>query len=228
MKKTLLLFSFVFLAICGFAQSVSFGVRGGVTLADQHIKKGIPYYQFNTSPITTFSFGGFADIRKGAFSLQPGIFFSGQGGETKGRYAPQIEDQSSYSLSDLKSKLWCAEAPVDVIYHLPVPFINIYVGAGPYVAMGLTGSGSGIQSNVYPDNPAQNSRLNFSQKVSFGSDGYRLFQFGANAIAGVQFKNHWLINIGYDLGLTSINHDNPGYANIKNDQFTVSVGYGFK
>jgi hypothetical protein len=74
MKKILLLFSFVFLSACGFAQSVFFGVRGGVTWANQQIGGASPYFHISTSPITTFSVGGFVDIRRGAFSLQPGIF----------------------------------------------------------------------------------------------------------------------------------------------------------
>lgn len=228
MKKTLLIFSFVILSISAIAQTISYGVRGGISFAHQEVKGFPPYYQFNTDPITTFSIGGFVDIRRGNFSLQPGIFFSGQGGETKGRYNPPVADQPVYSLSDLKSRLWYVQVPINIIYHLPAPFNNVYVGAGPYVAVGLFGNASAIESTVYPNNPAQNSTMNQAVKVSFGSDGYRLLQLGANALAGVRLKNRWLFNVGYDLGLTSISHNNPGYLNIKDSQFTVSAGYYLK
>jgi len=222
MKKILLLFSFVFLSICGFAQSVSFGVRGGITLANNQIRAASPDYHPNTSPITTFSVGGFADITRGDFSLEPGIFFSGQGGESK---TPPASYQTGYWLSDSKERLWYIEIPIDIIYHLPGLFKNVYVGAGPYIATGISGNESIIVSEVFPNNPAQNTRTTVDYKV-FGAEGYRRFQLGANAITGVRFKNHWLINIGYDLGLTSIT--NPGEANIKDSQFTLSLGYAFK
>lgn len=225
MKKTLLLFSFIFLSICGFAQSVSFGVRGGITWASERLRFDEPNYHTSASPITTFSVGGFADITCGDFSLEPGIFFSGQGGENK---YPPVSNQTTYWLSESTMRLWYIEVPIDIIYHLPAPFKNVYVGAGPYIAAGISGKDLGTVSEFFPDNPALNNRTYNDYKVRFDPDDYRRFQFGANAIAGVRFKNHWLINIGYDLGLTAITHVNIGENNIKNDQFTVSVGYCFK
>jgi hypothetical protein len=102
------------------------------------------------------------------------------------------------------------------------------VGVGPYIAIGISGNASGIESTVYPNDPAQNTQMRLDEKVNFGSEGYRRFQFGANAVAGIRVKNRWIFNISYDLGLTSLNHDNLGYLNIKDNQFTLSVGYYFK
>ena len=232
MKKILLLFSFIGFSISAFAQSVSFGVRGGVSFANQQWTNETANDEtFTHKGITTFSAGVFADIKYGHFSVQPGFFLSGQGGESFLYFNPRLPSGQQFFVSQFsKVNLLYGQIPVDLVYHIPIGVGNIYFGAGPYAAIGLSGKITGTTDRTVSSDSSQNFHATFSNKAKFGGDStdYKSVYFGANAIAGIQFKNGILFNVGYDLGLSSINHVYPGYLAVKDDQFTISIGYRFK
>ena len=232
MNKILLLVSFIGFSTSAVAQSVSFGVRGGISFANQQwANQTVNNETINHKGITTFSAGVFADIKYGHFSVQPGFFLSGQGGESFLYFNPQLPTGEHFVVSEVyKVNLLYGQIPVDLVYHIPVGVGNIYFGAGPYAAIGLSGKITGTMDRTVSSDSSQNINATFNNKAKFGSDStdYKSVYFGANAIAGIQFKNGILLNIGYDVGLSSINHVYPGYLAIKDDQFTISVGYRFK
>ena len=205
MKKILLSLCFLTASFAAFAQLPTFGVKGGVNFATLHATVDGVSGSGNSGSLTTFNVGAFVDFKFGNVSLQPALNFTGKGGSS----SFDIDDQSGSS----KVKLYYLQVPVNVVYHVPAVVGEFYFGAGPYVGMGVSGSGKDGQGH--------------SEDVKFGSGAEEIKRtdVGANAIVGFKFKTGFLINANYDLGLTNIT--NVDGIKLTNRVFGVSVGYAF-
>lgn len=204
MKKILLSICCLFAASFAFAQAPSFGIRGGVGFASLSASSG--NLSVSSGSTTTFAAGLFADFKAGTnLTIQPGIYYAGKGGNFSADGAE----------ADIKT--YYLQVPVNVVYHAPVQFGSIYFGAGPYVAMGLSGKAK-----------ASDGTNSASQDITFGSDGdFKRVDAGLNGIAGFEFKNGFLLGINYDLGLTDIGNDGTAEVSTKNRVFGISIGFKF-
>jgi len=110
---------------------------------------------------------------------------------------------------------------VNIVYHLPVVVGNIYFGAGPYIAQGLSGKITDSYSNA--------STVT-TQKVTFGNSAsdIKATQFGADAIIGFKSRSGILFNVNYDLGLTNDIPASAGGSKSKSHVFGISLGYAFR
>lgn len=205
MKKLLLASALAFACLLTYAQGPQFGIRGGVNLANVTASSGNVSASFGT--LTTFSVGAFADFKAGAISIQPGLFYTGKGFK--------LNDQSSDESAKLS--LHYLQVPVNFVYHAPIMIGNIYVGAGPFAAIGVSGkSKATVGSNTVEDD------------VKFGGDGdVKRTEFGLQGIAGLQLKGGFLVGISYDLGLSNIGNNIDGEGSIKNRVFGVAIGFTF-
>ena len=207
--KTLFLSLFLVIgSFTSFAQLPGFGIKGGVNFPrlSTSSQNNDPY--IIPSTLTTFFVAAFIDFKFGNFSYQPGVNFTGKGGQTfyKGLPADGIDVTE-------KVKLYYLQVPMNVVYHLPVVIGNLYLGAGPYAAVGTSGKIKYLTSATSK-----------SQDVKFGSNGdFKATDFGAGIIAGFQFNTGLLIGLNYDLGLSNISND----GNTKNRVFGVSAGFVF-
>jgi len=119
MKKLLLAMCLMGAVGFSFAQTVSFGIKGGVNFASLAASGG--GFSVNSSNITGFHVGGVADIGIGkTFSLQPGILYT-----TKGA--------SGLTLGYI-------EVPVNLLYNSEAGSGKFFVGAGPYIGYGVSAS----------------------------------------------------------------------------------------
>ncbi|MFD0764162.1 porin family protein [Mucilaginibacter lutimaris] len=209
MKKLLLIAVVLMSAsLASYAQLPTFGIKGGVNFATLNASASSAgtSVSVTTGTLTTFSAGVFADFKLGGISLQPALNFTGKGGK-------QEEDGNV-----AKINLYYLQLPVNIVYHAPVAIGNVYFGAGPYAALGVTGkqkyTGGGVTQ---------------SEDITFGSDAgdVKRTDFGINGIAGVEFKNGFLVGLNYDLGLSDIGNDGTSQASTKNRVFGVSVGFKF-
>ncbi|HVS94087.1 MAG TPA: porin family protein [Mucilaginibacter sp.] len=226
MKKILLILTLVLINAALFAQSLTYGALGGIVLAHQR-RLPPPFITYlNSSPIITFSAGGFADINYGKFSIRPGLFLSGQGDHIK----PISETSSppATEKGDFTERMLFAQIPVDFIYHFKLRNVTIYLGGGPYMAIGLTGGVTGTSDYYLNSNPGKVNHEKFNDDVGFGGDsGNSLMQFGVNATAGIRFKTRMLLNVNYDWGLTNLYQ--PSVPNIaRNRALGISLGYFLK
>ncbi len=100
---------------------------------------------------------------------------------------------------------------------------GFFIGAGPSLAYGL----SGTEKYHYNDNSIPD--IKYTIKFGSGSDKAKALDFGANAIAGFQFKGGFMIAANYTLGLSKFNNDDGSGANgsIKNRYFAIKIGYVF-
>ncbi|GAA4905236.1 porin family protein [Mucilaginibacter defluvii] len=206
MKKTLLaLVVLTGAAFSSFAQTskpVSFGIKGGLNLAKLSASGGEETISSGT--LTSFHAGLFADVAVSeTFSVQPALLFTQLGSK-------ETEGDASY-----KTTLNYLQLPVNAIYSAPTGTGKFFIGAGPFLGYGLSGktklSGAG--------------EANMSEDIEFGDGGLKRLNVGVGALAGYKLDEGLLLNVGYDLGLSSIIDGDAG--SIKTRAFTISVGYAF-
>ncbi|MBD1366316.1 PorT family protein [Mucilaginibacter sp. ZT4R22] len=206
MKKLLLSIVFVAASMGAFAQIPKFGIKGGVNFANVSASSGSVSASFDN--LTTFSVGAFADLKAGAISIQPGLFYTGKGFQFDNQIANETD----------KIKLFYLQVPVNFVYHAPIVVGNIYVGAGPFVAYGISGKSK-----------ATSGGTSIEEDITFGDgeDDIKRTEFGLQGIAGLQLKGGFLVGISYDLGLSNIANNIDGEGSVKNKVFGVSVGFTF-
>ena len=205
MKKILLTLTLATASLFTFAQSASFGVKGGVSFAKINASSSSANISVNTGSVTTFSAGLFADLKFGNLSLQPAAIYAGKGGNIDAGGGDEVT-----------VNLYYLQVPVNLVYRVPAVIGSVYFGAGPYAAFGLSGKEKGTSGGT-----------SVSQDVTFGdgADDYKSTEFGVNGIAGVEFKNGFLLGLNYDLGLSNIS--NSSDASVKNRVFGISAGFKF-
>ncbi|WP_295773222.1 porin family protein [uncultured Mucilaginibacter sp.] len=182
------------------AQSnTTFGVSGGVNFAKITASVDGVSGSGSSGTLTSFSVGVFADAPIGNnFSIQPGLYYTGKGG-------------ASDDGGDGKLKLSYLQVPINFLYNAPFGGGKLFVGAGPYVGIGL---------NAKTTNGRQ------SVDLEFGTDVKRT-DVGATGLLGVRFDNGLLLKANYDLGLTNILGDNEIGVSSKNRVIGLSVGFTF-
>jgi hypothetical protein len=204
MKKILLMLCCSLAASSAFAQLPTFGIRGGVNFAKFSGSDG--ENGGSTNSVTTFAIGAFADFKTGDnFSIQPGLSYTGKGSEGT--------DETTGNPADIKT--FYLQVPVNLVYHIPAAFGNVYLGAGPYLGIGLSGKVKGRNGSTLDED------IHFGD----GTDGFKRTEVGLNGIAGFEFKGGLILGLNYDMGLTSIIDADP--ITLKNRVFGISIGYKF-
>jgi len=198
MKKSLLLFA----AALGFATvsyaQTSYGLKAGVTFPN--VKFSQSGLSVSPSSSTSFYLTGYADVNIASnLSIQPGLSLQGKG----------------YKISDegetFKQDLMYLEVPVNFVYYVPAGSGNLFLGAGPYAAYGIS---------------SKTFFAGESESGSFDDAGLNAFDAGLNVLGGYKLANGFLINAGYGIGLTNMGKDS-GDAKAKNRVFSVGIGFQF-
>jgi len=225
MKKALLTICFAAASLVTFAQLPTFGIRGGVNFASQSISASGLGVSVASGTLTTFNAGVFADFKFANISLQPALNFTGKGA----KYSGDITDANGNDAGSgtVTERLYYLQLPVNVVYHIPVLVGNVYFGAGPYIAKGISGSAR-IPGGVDTGNGTTTGST--SETIHFGNNenDIKPMQYGADFILGVEFKTGFLIHANYDLGLSNDfpAADGSGLSS-KSRVFGFSVGYKF-
>jgi len=215
-------------SLAAFAQLPAIGIKGGANFATMNSSRtpanmvaGSDIYA-RSKAVTSFNFGVFVDVKLGHFSLQPAVNFTGKGGKFDGPTG-QLPNGSVSQVST-KYNLYYVQVPVNIVYHLPFVVGEFYIGAGPFVGMGVYG-----RKNLSADNNnnGTHTAISSSDKITFGDNGdIRSDEYGAGAIAGIKLKGGLLFNLNYDLGLSNVAPDQAGNK-FKNHVFGTSVGFAF-
>jgi len=205
MKKLFLSAAAVLFGLGAFAQTqpLGYGIKAGVNFPSYHITNS-DMSDFKST--TNFHVTGFLDAPLGGnFYLQPGISLQG-----KGAKFVDTED-----LEMTQNTMWL-EVPVNAVAKLPTGATgNFFVGAGPYVAFGLSGKNkvSGGDSSLEHD-------------FKFGKDeDMKGVDFGLNFMAGYQLSSGLSLGAGYGLGLADIAPENDSDSKLTNRVFSISLGF---
>jgi len=187
----------------------TFGIKAGVNFASLIASEENFSNVATSGSVVMFSAGAYFDAPLGAggLSLQPGLYYTGKGGN------------SNDGESTGKIKLNYLQLPVNVVYTIPVRQGKFFFGGGPYAAYALSAK---AQDKI--------GGRNISVDLTLGSDNnsdIKRTEFGLTLMVGFQFTNKLILGVNSDLGLTSIlPGENNGYS-MRNRVYGISAGYSF-
>lgn len=228
MKPLIVFLTVILLATGAHAQETSVYIRAGFNLAnvsissDGRIDDARSLYSFNA--------GITGDVPLGRLlALQPGLLFTGKGTKSQ---SGQPTDATYFKAT---SNPYYIELPLNLLVKIPLAgkFSSLFVGAGPYAAMGVAGKNKaegkvfGVAFNSSKNIEfSQDDPTTFNQQEGAGFGIVRRFDFGLNGTAGFQLNNV-LLTVNYGYGLTKINSVAQN-SDDKNKHRVLSLSAGFK
>jgi hypothetical protein len=222
MKKSFLLSMLVISAASLYGQTISYGIDAGLNLTKLSFTSYSPAgsgisIPVSNSYLTGFHAGGLVDIGFGSFSIQPGVLFSTKGGNSSFSFSDVIFGQTFTASSKVKTTLDYVEAPLNFIYRMDVGDGNIFIGAGPYLGIGI--SGKSVANSITNGTPSTTTQ---DLKFGSGTNDIKNPDFGVNGLLGYQLNLGLSISAGYGLGLVSSSGSN---GSGKNQGFSFSLAY---
>jgi hypothetical protein len=209
MKRTLLILSIAF--TCGYlpsqAQKARVGVVAGVTMSNLTGEADGMNTNFDSRAGFTTGLIVDAPIGKTRFTFQPGVHYI-----QKGAVTSESKEQKNYVA------LRYAGFDFHFIYNTRgAKGINIFAGLGPSLSLNLP-------SKTVTKYSSDDSKV--EENVIFGDEGAAQFNgvdYGASAIAGLNFRNGALISFNYNHGIRNLEPKNSDDA-IRNTSFIVRLG----
>lgn len=199
------------LSATAFCQKTSFGITGGVSLANMRLKA--ESISVSGDSKIGFTAGVFADMPLAeSLSFQPALNYVQKGAKN------EISDMSYES----KLTLNYIELPLNLLYKPEMQKLRFFVGAGPSIAYALSGKEKEKDNGV---------NTTYSYKFGNNPDEHDLkaLDFGANFLTGIETPGGLLVALNYNLGLSNLA---PGSSSddgtIKSNYFGFKVGYKFK
>jgi hypothetical protein len=160
--------------------------------------------------------------------LQPGILFTGKGSKT------EQGDPNGNTWYRATTNPYYLEFPLNLVLKSPTPLIKFFVGAGPYVAIGISGKnkvdgkflGTAFHSekNIEWSNDDPTT-LNYEEGAGYGI--MKRFDYGFNALAGIQLTK-LVLSVNYGHGLAKIQSGSNSAADDENKHRVFSITAGIK
>jgi opacity protein-like surface antigen len=203
MKKIVLTFA----VLLGFglmhinAQDLSIGIKASANMSNFFLSD---MKNAESTMKIGASLGGFFNVPfNNAFSLQPELIFHYKSSEMK-----QERQKTDY-------EYWGMEIPIYFMGKLNLGNGRGYAGIGPYVGLGFDAKYKNGDIDLYKKNKiTDNSIMN-------------RWDFGAGVILGYEFNNGFLINAGYQIGITDLLDANKKNATMRNQTVNLGIGYKF-
>lgn len=200
-------------------------IKGGLNLANISVTSNGRVDQANA--LKSFHAGiGFDIPLAEYFSLQPGLLYTGKGAKT------QFGQEGNAFYYKATSNPMYLELPVNFVGKIPLTQTSsFYIGAGPYAAMGITGTNKvdtytlGVHRYSSSDIVFSNDNPTTAQEENYGYGKIKRFDYGINGVAGFEFTR-FIIGASYGHGLVNINSGTDNTANDKgkNRIWNFSVG----
>ncbi|WP_316802861.1 porin family protein [Pedobacter nototheniae] len=155
---------------------------------------------------TSFYIGATLDIPiSNSFYFQTGGLFIGKGG--KNEFYGNTE----------KIKTYYVEVPLNFLFKFPVGKQHVFLGAGPYFAMAVTGKNKLTNSS----GQAYNTNITFGER-------FKRADAGLSFISGLECSKHLTLNVGYSIGLLNIRGQGADYIFDRNKVLSAGLGYRIK
>ena len=228
MKQLIIIVAACSLSIATMAQQSKVFIKGGLNLAN--ISKNSSGEVDDANMLSSFHVGVMADLPVGQyFSIQPGLLFTGKGSRIQ---SGNSSDNNYYKATT--NPLY-VELPVNAVFKIPLETNSqLFVGAGPYIAMGVGGKRK-IEGKVLGVAFSRKDNIDFSnddpttlnKEEGSGFGIMRRFDAGINATAGL-ILNKFLVSVNYGWGLTKLQSgaDNGEDNKNKHRVLSLSVGVG--
>ncbi|HVI47296.1 MAG TPA: porin family protein [Chitinophaga sp.] len=207
MKKHLLVLLFPMIGSIATYAQVRLGVKAGFSNAGMKFESN-EYVQRKSG----WHAGVVADIAVAKnFSLQPQLLFSAKGYRSKELVSPA----GVTVLPSVTTKLNYLELPVNFLYKPQVGSGRLFVGAGPYIAMGISGNAKGDKTETVK------VKFDGKENENDGKLHAKRIDAGANFLAGYELKSGLFFSVNYSLGMSDVLPGSKSKANY----FGISVGY---
>jgi len=202
-------------------------LRAGVNIANVTITNDGDIAKANS--LTSFQVGIIGNVHFAPFlSLQPGLVITGKGSKTQ---SGSTSDANYYRAT---SNPYYLEVPVNLVFKTPTGPIKLFAGAGPYLAIGVSGKnkvngkflGTSFSSekNIVWSNDDP-STLNYEEGSGYGI--MKRFDYGLNGTAGIETKKT-ILAVNYGYGLAKLQSGSNSSADDKNKHRVLSFTLGFK
>ncbi len=226
--KKIMLCALVFslFAIVAHAQKSSAILKGGVNLANVSNGDGGVNDARN---LTSFHAGIVADLELTSFlAIQPGLLFTGKGTKV------EAGDEGDANFFRAKTNPYYVEIPVNLVLKTPTGPTRFFVGAGPYVAIGVAGknkvTGSALGTPFSSeekikwsnDDPAT---VNVEEGAGFGI--MKRFDYGLNGTLGIEVSK-LVLSANYGWGLTKLQSGSGSGDDDSNKHRVLSFSLGVK
>lgn len=208
MKKILLSLGAALLLAAGAQAQTSWGLKAGVNLGKYS------NYGDDQKNNTSFHVTGFADLPVASnFSIQPGVSLQGKGTRF-------FEDYEGIGNAEFSRNVMSIEVPVNAVYWIPAGTGSVFLGAGPYIGFNVSG-----KEKLKGDLGGFAGETEWDLDFSGDDRDMNVIDAGANFMAGYKLANGFLINAGYNLGLTQLV---PGFdERVSNRVWSFGVGFQF-
>lgn len=195
-------------------QAQTFGVKGGLNLANMLVKDNDETYSDDFKSIAGFHVGVTADFPlTDLLSFEPNVLIS-----SKGLKLEESADQ--FSLKNTMNLTY-----LDIPLHLKATFgsenQSFFVLAGPYLGYGLSGK---FKHEITFGNESEKGEEDITW--GDGEDDLKRLDYGLSVGAGVGYNN-FTVGASYDLGLANISNDSDDGFKTNHRVFRISLGYRF-
>lgn len=227
MKKLLPVIAFVCLANLLFAQtekipSIKYGVEAGV---NESLLQSNIGGTTSSSYLTGYKMGVFAEFHnQHNITIQPALYFTTKGGHYD---VSQSFTSNGVTFTDNGTEninLKYIELPVNILLHIDAGIGKVFIGGGPYIAWGISGSDNLTNNQSYNGASTSSSQSN---SVVFGNTAgdYKNPDYGLNATGGLTLKNGWMFRLNWGFGKGNLNTNG---SDVSNEVASLSIGYVFK
>ena len=197
-------------------------IQGGINLAN--VSTSASGETQSNHMLTTFNAGILGRINIAApLAFETGLLLDGRGAKSK-------NTSSGNNYYTAKFNPLYLEVPANLVLKLPIQNTsNIFINAGPYIAMGIGGK-SKIDGNVAGVEFHSSENIKFTSTDPNENDQayskLKRFDYGVNLGAGIDVGKI-LLKVNYGLGLAKINStQTDNSTNDKNKYRTVSISLG--
>ncbi|WP_121355899.1 outer membrane beta-barrel protein [Flavisolibacter nicotianae] len=230
MKIKFLTLTAAFVSFGMMAQAQKTQIRGGVNLANVSVTDNGRVDKANQ--LTSFQVGILTDIPLGSnvLTLQPGLLYTGKGSKVQ----KGTSGQAGYFKQTFNPQY--LELPVNLLFKAPIGGTSrLFVGAGPYVAMGIGGKTktegtralTGSYSYERDITFSNDDPTTFNEEEGTGLGVIRRFDYGLNGTAGIEGKSV-VLGVNYGLGLAKLQSGTNSNADNNNKNRVLSLTLGFK
>jgi len=217
-----LLFSFSALN----AQKSAAIIKGGVNLANVSIDEdgGID----DARTLTSFQVGVLADLKlMPILYFQPGIVFTGKGSKT------ETGDEGDATYYRATTNPYYLEVPMNLVLKTPGTNARFFVGAGPYVAIGIAGKNK-VEGSILGSSFSSEEKIEWSnddpttgEEEGAGFGIMKRFDYGLNGLIGVETTN-LVISANYGHGLAKLQSGTDSDVDNNNKHRVFSFTLGIK
>ena len=213
LKKHLFVCLLAFAAICANAQEIKYGVTAGINFNSLSSNSNDARTGFHAGLKTEIDFNE-------KLYVNAGLMLTSKPWGDLGITTPAWNKTDFWNATP-----YYLEIPVHVGYKLPVAKnVKIFAEAGPYMAIGLFGSGKYTEKQYDEGFKNLIESKTHDLEDPFKHNYQKRFDWGLGGNIGVELFNHYQLSVGYDWGLKEILGKN---TSMKNKTFMISASYLF-